>query len=113
MRGPTVGHTRNVIKELSQLTLSRAYCRVEVSTLLRFAGAVPIMTGKTITTELDTGSVTRHLRTAIQELSLSQNGGCTREASARTERALHIIGDRVPDHLAAAGVLRHSTDRPR
>jgi len=60
VRGPTVGHTRNVIKELSQLTLSRAYCRVEVSALLRFAGAVPLMIGKTITTELDCRHRLRH-----------------------------------------------------
>jgi DNA-binding protein WhiA len=27
-------------------------------------------------------------------------------AAARVERALHILGDSVPDHLAAAGKLR-------
>jgi DNA-binding protein WhiA len=56
--------------ELSRLDVTKTCCRrAEVSTLLRFAGGVRILTGRVvITAEVDAGPIARRLRKAIRDI---------------------------------------------
>jgi DNA-binding protein WhiA len=56
--------------ELSRLDLTKTCCRrAEVSTLLRFAGGVRILTGRVvITADVDAGPIARRLRKAIRDI---------------------------------------------
>lgn len=87
-----------------------------------------------VAAELNAGALARRLRTALGEIyghlsdghlltpreiahpsPLSGASGHRRAVAAatRANRALHILGDRAPDHLAAAGALRCTTGTPR
>ncbi len=62
--------TSAVKDELSRYEVSKTCCRkAEVSTMLRFAGGLHIVSGKIVVeAELDTGSAARRLRQFIQEV---------------------------------------------
>jgi DNA-binding protein WhiA len=62
--------TASVKDELSRLKVTKPCCRkAEVSSLLRFAGGLHIMSGRIVVeAELDTGSVARRLRKDIAEV---------------------------------------------
>ncbi|MCK1802495.1 MULTISPECIES: DNA-binding protein WhiA [unclassified Brevibacterium] len=62
--------TAQVKDELARLRITRTSARkAEVSTVLRFAGALHIVAGSIVVeAELDTGAVARRLRTEIKEL---------------------------------------------
>lgn len=62
--------TPAVKDELSRFELTKACCRkAEVSTMLRFAGGLHLVSGKIVVeAELDTANVARRLRTNIQEI---------------------------------------------
>ncbi|WP_195166229.1 DNA-binding protein WhiA, partial [Mycobacteroides abscessus] len=45
-------------------------------------------------------------RSAFDDANLRRSARAAVAAAARVERALEILGDTVPDHLAAAGKLR-------
>lgn len=62
--------TSAVKDELSRFEVSKTCCRkAEVSTILRFAGGLHIVSGKIVVeAELDTGSAARRLRQFIQEV---------------------------------------------
>ncbi|UPK77042.1 DNA-binding protein WhiA [Nocardioidaceae bacterium SCSIO 66511] len=62
--------TAQVKAELSSTTITKACCRkAEVSSLLRFAGGLHIVSGKVVVeAELDTGAAARRVRKDIQEV---------------------------------------------
>ena len=62
--------TAQVKDELSRLPVQRSCCRkAEVSSLLRFAGGLHIVSGRVVVeAELDTGAAARRLRRDLAEV---------------------------------------------
>ncbi|CAN5425836.1 DNA-binding protein WhiA [soil metagenome] len=69
--------TAQVKAELANIPVTKSCCRkAEVSTMLRFAGGLPLVGGRIVVeAELDTGAAARRLRRDLAEVS-GPGGGC-------------------------------------
>ena len=124
--------TAEVKDELSRLAVNSVSARrAEVASLLRFAGGLHIVSGRVVVRDgeaigalltrmgaqdtrltWEERRMRREVRATANRLANFDDANLRRSAraavaaAARVERALAILGDTVPDHLAAAGKLR-------
>ena len=94
--------TAQVKAELASTTVTKTCCRkAEVSSMLRFAGGLHIVSGQIVVeAELDTGAAARRLRRDIAEVY--GHGSEVAMVTGHGIRSPHHIAEHAPEELVDA-----------